>query len=137
MARPVTPPLAADVVVALLDRPEHPIVLVERKFPPLGWALPGGFVDLGESVESAATREAREEIGLQVDLVDLLGVYSDPGRDPRGHCVSVVYAASGVGQPKAADDAVSVKIVLPQDVGDLVFDHNRIVQDYIKKFRRQ
>ena len=90
MARPITPALTVDVVIELTDRPDRPIVLIERRNPPAGHALPGGFVDVGETVEAAAVREAREETGLEVTLTRLLGVYSDPARDPRGHTVSIV-----------------------------------------------
>ena len=81
MTVPVTPALTVDVVIELGDRSERPVVLIERHFAPLGWALPGGFVEVGETVEAAAVREAREETGLDVELVELLGVYSDPARD--------------------------------------------------------
>ena len=131
MAKPITPLLAVDIIICLNDRDPNPIVLIERKNPPLGWALPGGFVDLGETVEQAAVREALEETTLQVSLQHLLGVYSDPARDPRGHTVSVVYAATAQGQPKAADDAVAVALVAPDAPGlPLAFDHHRILQDY-------
>jgi ADP-ribose pyrophosphatase YjhB (NUDIX family) len=87
MARPVCPLIAVDVIIEIDGR----IVLIERKNYPPGWAIPGGFVDVGESVEAAAIREMREETGLDVELTDLLGVYSRPDRDPRGHTVSIVY----------------------------------------------
>ena len=83
MTRPETPPVAADAIIELIDRPGRPIVLIARRFPPLGWAIPGGFVEWGETVEAAAIREASEETGLRVTLTALLGVYSDPKRDPR------------------------------------------------------
>ena len=106
-------------------------ILIRRKHPPVGWALPGGFVEVGETVEQAAEREAYEETGLRVRLDGLLGVYSDPDRDPRGHVVSVVFVGTGSGRPAAADDAAAVGIFsidrLPQP---MAFDHARIVKDY-------
>ena len=93
MEKPVTPLLTVDIIIEMIDRPGRPIVLVERKYPPHGWALPGGFVDVGEPLESAAIREAREETSLEVTLKVLLGNYSDPARDSRGHTVSAVYIA--------------------------------------------
>jgi len=131
MARPVTPLLTVDVVIELIDRPGRPIVLIERRNPPHGHALPGGFVDLGETVEAAALREAREETGLDVTLTRLLGVYSDPARDPRGHTVSVVYVGKARGEPRAGDDAARVRIVDPAEPPALVFDHARILADYL------
>jgi 8-oxo-dGTP diphosphatase len=104
MNRPVTPQLTADIIIEMIDRPGRPIVLIERKYPPPGWALPGGFVDVGETLESAAVREAREETSLDVTLNLLLGNYSDPLRDSRGHTVSAVYIAEAQGEPRAADD---------------------------------
>jgi 8-oxo-dGTP diphosphatase len=128
--RPVTPPVAADVVIELVDRPGRPIVLIERRYPPPGWALPGGFVEIGETVEAAAVREAREETGLAVTLCALLGVYSDPARDPRGHTVAIVYVAEARGEPRAADDAQRVAITDPSTLPPLAFDHARILADY-------
>ena len=93
MPRPRTPEVAVDLVIELEDRPGRPVVLIRRGHPPPGHALPGGFVDIGETVEQAAVREAREETGLEVTLGELLGVYSDPARDPRGHTVTIVYVA--------------------------------------------
>lgn len=123
----MTPLLAADIVIELDDR----IVLIERRNPPYGWALPGGFVDPGETVERAAVREAAEETGLVVSLVCLLGCYSDPARDPRGHTASLVYVATAMGEPQARDDARAVIVVDPAAIDrPLAFDHDRILQDY-------
>jgi 8-oxo-dGTP diphosphatase len=110
------------------------IVLIQRKNPPYGWALPGGFVDYGESLEKAAVREAREETSLEVDLISLLGAYSDPGRDPRHHTISVVFTARAKGVPRAADDAADIG-VFPRDAipDNLAFDHKRIITDYFSK----
>jgi len=133
--RPTTPPVAADVIIELDDRPGRPIVLIERRFPPPGWALPGGFVEIGETVEAAAVREAREETGLDVELTALLGVYSDPARDPRGHTIGIVYVARARGTPCAADDAKNVAIVDPAQPPPLAFDHARILGDYLARRR--
>lgn len=131
MPAPITPPLAADVIIELTDRPGRPIVLIERRNPPPGWAIPGGFVDVGEAVEAAAVREAREETSLDVRLTALLGVYSDPGRDPRGHTVSVVYVGEAEGEPRAQDDARALDVFSPdRPPANLAFDHLRILADY-------
>jgi len=130
MPRPLTPALAVDLVIELVDRPGRPIVLIERRRPPPGHALPGGFVDVGETVEAAARREALEETGLAVTLKSLLGVYSEPGRDARGHTVSIVYVAEARGAPVAGDDAVAVRVVPLTDLPPLAFDHGRILADY-------
>jgi len=135
MTIPSTPSLTVDIIIELIDRKDRPIVLIERKYPPYGWALPGGFVDIGESLEDAAGREANEEISLQVKVKSLLGCYSDPSRDSRGHTVSAVYIAEANGEPYAADDAANVKIVeLDNLPSDLAFDHAKILSDY-KYFR--
>lgn len=132
-ARPQTPTLAADAIIELVDLPGKPIVLIERKNPPPGWAIPGGFVDIGESVPDAAVREAREETSMEVELQCLLGCYSDPGRDPRGHTVSMIYVATAHGEPVAADDAASVGIFDPADIHvPLAFDHEQILRDYLQ-----
>ncbi|ANV83474.1 NUDIX hydrolase [Picosynechococcus sp. PCC 7003] len=125
------PAPTVDIIVELCDRPHRPIILVERKYEPFGWAIPGGFVDYGETVEGAAKREALEEISLEVQLVEQFCVYSDPARDPRQHTISVVFIATATGDPKAADDAKTVGIFQPWDVPqNLCFDHGRILQDY-------
>ncbi len=136
MARPTTPLLAADVIIELTDRPGRPYVLIERKNPPHGWAIPGGFVDVGETVEHAAVREAKEETGLVVRLKALLGLYSDPRRDPRGHTVTAVYVGEAEGEPMAADDAKNIMIVDPRKLpSELAFDHHQVLADYMN-FRK-
>lgn len=131
MPAPRTPAVTVDVVIELRDRPDRPLVLVRRRNPPPGWALPGGFVDLGETLEEAAVREAREETGLAVRLEVLLGCYSDPRRDPRGHTVSVVYVGRARGEPVAADDAaLAESFAIDRLPSELAFDHGRILQDY-------
>ena len=118
----------------IIELEKHGIVLIKRKNPPYGWALPGGFVDYGESLESAALREAREETGLDVELLYQLGAYSDPERDPRHHTISVVFVARATGEPKAADDAEDVGVFDPNSLPEqLAFDHAKILQDYFEK----
>jgi 8-oxo-dGTP diphosphatase len=109
------------------------LVFIRRKNPPLGWALPGGFVDEGETVEAAAVREAREETGLHVRLTDLLYVYSNPARDPRSHTLSVAFVCNAQGTPRALDDAIDV-VIAPAETPPqpLVFDHAQIVADYVR-----
>lgn len=106
------------------------IVLIERKNKPFGWALPGGFVDYGESLEKAAVREAHEETGLHVTLIQQLKTYSDPGRDPRHHSISTVFIATADGLPQAGDDASNLGIFTQQNLPPLVFDHAKILADY-------
>lgn len=131
MPKPITPLLAADILIHLIDRPGRPFVLIERANPPFGWAIPGGFVDIGETVEHAAIREAREETGLDVRLTALLGIYSNPQRDPRNHTVTAIYIAEATGTPKADDDAKNLDIftfdTLP---AELAFDHAQVLADY-------
>ncbi len=107
------------------------IILIKRKKPPEGWALPGGFVDYGETLESAAVREAKEETGLDIELIRQFHTYSDPKRDPRHHTITTVYIAKGNGMPAAGDDAKEISIVqkdtLPKQIA---FDHREILTDY-------
>jgi 8-oxo-dGTP diphosphatase len=136
MPRPETPVIAADAIIELLDYPDRPIVLIERRNPPPGWAIPGGFVDIGESVPDAAVREALEETRMEVRLRCLLGVYSKPDRDPRGHTVSMIYVAEAHGEPVAADDAANAGIFDPAAIDvPLAFDHEQILRDYLE-YRR-
>lgn len=125
------PAPTVDIIIELCDRRDRPIVLIERQNEPFGWAIPGGFVDYGEAVEAAARREAREEISLDVTLVEQFCVYSDPTRDARQHTLSVVFIATAKGKPVAADDAKTVGVfaldALPEP---LCFDHACILQDY-------
>jgi len=128
---PKTPLLTVDIIIQMTDRQDRPIVLIERKNPPPGWALPGGFVDVNESVENAAVREAKEETCLDVQLKHLLGVYSDPERDPRFHTASVVFIAEATGQARAADDAINVHLHNINNLPKyLAFDHAKILSDY-------
>lgn len=107
------------------------VVLVKRKNPPHGWALPGGFVDYGESLEDAAVREAKEETGLDIELIRQFHTYSKPGRDPRFHTITTVYIAKAKGTPKAGDDAKEVGIFQRDNLPDnIVFDHKDILEDY-------
>lgn len=134
MPRPVTPLLAADIVIELKDRPERPIVLIQRKNPPYGWAIPGGFVDVGETVENAARREMKEEVSLEVDITGLLGVYSRPDRDPRGHTVTIIYTGEASGTPVAADDAKAVGCFTQDNLpSPLAFDHSEVLADYFAR----
>lgn len=124
-----------DVIISLYEG----VVLVLCRNPPPGWALPGGFVDYGETVERAAVREALEETGLDVELTGLLGVYSDPGRDPRLHTISTVFTAvaQNNGFPHAGDDAAEVRVFTAEDLPrPLAFDHRRILGDYFLARRR-
>ena len=135
MPKPITPLLAADIIIELSVYPDRPIVLIERANPPYGWAIPGGFVDLGEIIEQAAVREAQEEVGLNVRLIALLGIYSDPLRDVRGHTVTAVYIAEAEGTPVAADDAKNCHIFSLNELPEsLAFDHAQVLADY-KKYR--
>jgi 8-oxo-dGTP diphosphatase len=124
-----SPSPTVDIIIEL----PQGIVLIRRANPPLGWALPGGFVDYGESLEAAARREALEETGLTVELLGQLHTYSDPRRDPRQHSISTVFVAWATGTPKAADDARSLEIFRPEDLPrELAFDHAAILADYLK-----
>ncbi len=123
-----------DVVIARENEQGNPeVLLILRKNPPPGWALPGGFVDTGETVEEAAVREAREETGLQVTSLELLGVYSRPDRDPRHHTISTVFIARAEGVPQAADDAAEARFFpldrLPENIA---FDHREILEDFLR-----
>jgi len=125
-----------DIIIA---QPGRGVALVRRRFEPLGWALPGGFVDYGESVESAAVREAWEETGLKVDLRGLLGVYSDPARDPRLHTISSVFIAATDAPEfiKGGDDAAEARFFLLNDLPELVFDHEKIMRDFARLYAEQ
>ncbi|MGL5874701.1 MAG: NUDIX domain-containing protein [Xenococcaceae cyanobacterium] len=125
------PAPTVDIIIELIDRPERPIVLIERKNHPLGWAIPGGFVDYGESLETAATREAEEEVSLKVDLIEQFQVYSAPDRDDRQHTIAIVFIATATGIPQAADDAKNLGIFHSWEVPqNLCFDHGQILKDY-------
>ncbi len=125
------------VDIIIFTPPAH-ILLVQRKNPPLGWALPGGFVDYGESVHTAARREAKEETGMDVVLDSLLGVYSHPDRDPRQHTMSTVFVAHAPADrsPLAGDDAINVSFFPFTDLPEMVFDHRRILEDFITEKRK-
>lgn len=128
------PKLAVDCIVLLNGK----VVLIERANPPKGWALPGGFVNYGETVEEAVRREVKEETGLLLSGLQQFRVYSAPNRDPRGHCVSVVFVARGRGKLKAGDDARAYKLVELDEVirENLVFDHRQILADYRKCLKK-
>ena len=117
--------------VDLIIEYKEGIILIERKNPPDGWALPGGFVDYGETLESAARREAKEETGLDVELIRQFHAYSDPKRDPRHHTITIVFLAHAKGRPKAGDDAKALGIFTENTLPDkIAFDHRAILADY-------
>ena len=126
-----SPKLAVDAIILV----DNKIVLIERKNPPYGWAFPGGFVDYGESVESAVIREVMEETTLNIveDTLENIGVYSAPERDPRGHVVSVVFSCEAKGIPKACDDAKNIKLFDLDDLPDFAFDHKIILERFLDK----
>ncbi|MCB1172886.1 MAG: NUDIX hydrolase [Leptospiraceae bacterium] len=131
MPKPVTPLVTADAII------EHRggIILIERLHEPFGHAIPGGFVDVGETMEHAARREALEETGLQVELIDLLAIYSDPARDKRGHNATAVYIARAedAEQAQAGDDAGAIYYWRPgEPTPEMAFDHALILQDYLE-----
>lgn len=122
-----TPKLTVDIIIETA----RGVVLIRRKNPPFGWAIPGGFVDRGETVEQAAVREAKEETSLELENLRQFHVYSDPKRDPRGHTVSVVFTAEGKGTPKAASDAKEIGVFDQESLPDeIAFDHRKILEDY-------
>ena len=122
-----TPSLTVDAVILFKNK----LVLVKRNYPPYegDFALPGGFVEIGESTEKAASREAFEETGLSVEILKLIGVYSDPERDPRRHTVSVCYLAKGDGDLKSGSDADAVELFELDSIPELAFDHNKMIND--------
>lgn len=135
-------PTADCIIEYTADDGREAIVLIWRKNEPVGWAIPGGFVDYGESVEDAVRREMKEETNLELKDLQLLGVYSDPDRDPRFHTVSTVYIARGAGRLEAGDDAVRAVAYALEDMPseeEIVFDHFHIISDYLqrKKERRE
>jgi 8-oxo-dGTP diphosphatase len=132
--RLVTPLLAVDAVILFQDG----IVLIKRDRPPFAgsYALPGGFVEVGETVEAAASREAREETGLAIDLLELVGIYSNPARDPRGHVVSAAFLARGRGKLLAGSDARMAQVFPLMSLPPLAFDHDKIIIDALSLAKR-
>ncbi len=129
-----TPLLTVDAVILF----QEGIVLIRRENPPFQgcYALPGGFVEVGERVEEAAQREAKEETGLEIEVLGLVGIYSDPGRDPRGHVVSAAFLAKGRGNLVSGSDARSAEIFLLQSLPPLAFDHERIIRDALSQLQQ-
>ena len=117
----------------IIEMESKGIILIKRKNPPFGWAIPGGFVDYGESLEEAALREAKEETDLDVERLRQFHTYSDPKRDPRHHSISTVYVGQGRGKPRAKDDAIEIGIFTESSLpGEIAFDHRLILSDYFK-----
>jgi ADP-ribose pyrophosphatase YjhB (NUDIX family) len=145
-----TPKLTVDIIIELAHKEDH-IVMIERKNPPHGYALPGGFVDIGETTMQAAIREAEEETGLLITDIVQFHTYSNPNRDPREHCVTVCYVAQALGEPKAADDAKNIVLFNTKDfcfdgnmngggfvaslegpaINNICFDHGQMIVDYM------
>lgn len=126
MDQPRNPIPTVDIIIEVNGK----IVLIKRKNPPFGWALPGGFVDYGESFEDAAVREAFEETGLQLEALRQFHTYSAPGRDPRMHTASTVFIAQSDRLPKAGDDAAEAALFSQDEIPEMAFDHGRILTDY-------
>lgn len=123
------PLVTVDVIIEINAN----IVLIERKNPPYGWALPGGFVDYGESLEASAVREAKEETSLDIQLIEQFHTYSDPNRDPRHHTVTTVFIAKANGIPKSADDAKNIGVFTQKNLPlPIAFDHAKIISDYFQ-----
>lgn len=134
MGRPITPLLTVDLIIVQ----DNQIVLIKRRNPPFTgqWALPGGFVEVGETVEEAAAREGNEETGLDIELKELVGVFSDPDRDPRGHTVSVCFTAKGYGSLNPSSDAQDAGLFPPDHLPPLAFDHEMIIRKSLKNINR-
>jgi 8-oxo-dGTP diphosphatase len=128
-----TPLLTVDGIIKIFNPDFQGIVLIKRKNPPLGYALPGGFVDYGEKVEDALIREMKEETNLDVKIEKLLGIYSNPKRDPRMHTASAVFVCRAEDLPKAGDDAKETMLIKLEEIpwNKLVFDHAQILKDFL------
>jgi len=125
------PAPTVDIIIETETPGKKGIVLIKRKNPPFGWAIPGGFVDYGESLEQAAVREAEEETTLRVILIRQFHTYSDPGRDPRSHTIATVFIASAAGEPEGKDDAAEAAVFSRDEIPDnMAFDHRTILDDY-------
>jgi ADP-ribose pyrophosphatase YjhB (NUDIX family) len=121
----------------IIEVESNGVILIKRRNPPYGWALPGGFVDYGESLEEAAKREAKEETSLDVELIRQFHTYSDPDRDPRHHTITTVYIAIGKGMAQARDDALEIGIFTPSTLPkEIAFDHRTILEDYFRQTRK-
>lgn len=133
LKRRMNPYPTVDVIITSEAHPQA-VIMVRRKYPPEGWALPGGFIDWGESAEAAAVREMKEETGLELKGLKQFRVYSDPDRDPRGHTISTVFTAMTEGEPAGGDDAVeAVWADLEHLPPDIAFDHRRIIEDWLRR----
>jgi len=123
------PLLTVDIIIQI----DQQIVLIKRKNPPYGWALPGGFVDYGESLEASAIREAKEETCLNIELIEQFHTYSKPDRDPRHHTITTVFLARAQGTPMASDDAKEIGLFTKESLPDpIAFDHKRILDDFFR-----
>jgi ADP-ribose pyrophosphatase YjhB (NUDIX family) len=139
MKKHINPIPTVDIIIEIESEDgRQGIVLIKRKNPPYGWALPGGFVDYGESLEEAAIREAKEETSLDVELKSQFHTYSDPDRDPRQHTISTVFRAKAAGKPKAQDDASEIGIFTQEEINfPLAFDHQKILADYFGRKKKK
>jgi 8-oxo-dGTP diphosphatase len=133
------PSPTVDIIIEIETKDgQQGIILIKRKYPPLGWALPGGFVDYGETLEQAAVREAKEETSLDIQLECQMHTYSDPKRDPRKHTISTVFIAQAKGNPVARDDAQEINVFVEDELNfPLAFDHETILADYCERKKRK